>query len=205
MPTGIYTKTKQHCENISRALTNKKHSKEAIKNQVNSRKVNCPNWFKNSEETGNKISNAKRGKTYEQIMGITKAKETKLKQSKTRKGKSYEEMIGSKEKAEQWKKKITEKYIDTKPELIIDTILKELNVNYEKQKYSLKGTPDRFIKPNICIFADGDYWHNLPGRQKYDKQITEILQSQGYKVLRFWEHDIKNDKKLVKSKIQEMI
>ena len=79
---------------------------------------------------------------------------------------------------------------DTLPERILQKVLKKNRIIFEKHK-AILGQPDLFVKPNICIFADGDYWHRLPGRQKRDKYVTQELTKQGYKVLRFWECDIK--------------
>jgi len=131
-----------------------------------------------------------KGKTYEQLYGIEKAKELKLNYKKNRAIRQFP-------------------YNDTKPELALDKILQQLKLRYVKQKYELEGTPDRFIEPNICIFVDGDYWHanpkfykskdlianNYTAREKWskDNKITKDLKSQGFKVLRFWEYDIKND------------
>jgi len=59
----------------------------------------------------------------------------------------------------------------------------------------LLGHPDIFIEPNICVFADGDYWHG-PKRRKQqarDKYVNEQLTLQGYRVLRFWQHEINTD------------
>ena len=51
------------------------------------------------------------------------------------------------------------------------------------------------MDPNICIFADGDYWHSdgFPETRKRDKIVNKELKKQGYKVLRFWEHEIKKN------------
>ena len=50
--------------------------------------------------------------------------------------------------------------------------------------------PDITIEPNICIFADGDYWHNRPSDTIRDRYITSKLLENGFIVLRFWEHEI---------------
>lgn len=44
----------------------------------------------------------------------------------------------------------------------------------------------------LVIECDGDYWHNLPGVQENDRRKTLQLEAKGYKVLRFWEHEIRN-------------
>ena len=91
---------------------------------------------------------------------------------------------------------------DTKPEKIIQIVLSLNNIQYQKHK-SFKMTSgsyhqvDLFIEPNLCIEIDGCYWHSckqcgynyLPRIQK-DLLINKSLQSQGYKVLRIWEHEI---------------
>ena len=90
---------------------------------------------------------------------------------------------------------------DTKIEVIFQKALDNLKIDYKKH-VELKGQPDIFISPNVCIFLDGCYWHgckscNLDknkivtlGRRKRDKNVTSTLKSQGYTVLRFREHDI---------------
>lgn len=94
---------------------------------------------------------------------------------------------------------------DTKIEVILQNFLKELNIPFEKHKPLLNLTqPDIFIEPNIVIYADGCYWHNcevcFDGNQFSSKQrakkiqdilVTEKLIREGYIVLRFWEHHIK--------------
>jgi len=79
---------------------------------------------------------------------------------------------------------------DTKIEIILQNLLKTEKIRFKTQKYNLPGTPDIFIEPNICIFADGDYWHNTKEAKIKDIRINEQLKKMGYKVLRFWEHEI---------------
>jgi G:T-mismatch repair DNA endonuclease (very short patch repair protein) len=78
---------------------------------------------------------------------------------------------------------------DTKPERIVEQMLKELGIEYEKQK-PIFGIPDFFVEPNYCIFVDGDYWHSQPEQIERDKEVNERLTKQGYVVLRFWEHEV---------------
>lgn len=63
------------------------------------------------------------------------------------------------------------------------------NINF-KTHIPLEGQPDIFIEPDICIFADGNYWHNFPHGRNRDKLVTKILLQKGFKVLRFWESEI---------------
>lgn len=97
-----------------------------------------------------------------------------------------------------------ETYIET----TMKKALSERGIAYETEK-RLYGRPDLFIAPNICIFCDGDYYHANPafyGSEQLvirgqlakdlwekDKRITVTLELMGYKVLRFWEYEIRHN------------
>jgi DNA mismatch endonuclease, patch repair protein len=92
---------------------------------------------------------------------------------------------------------------DTKIEIKLQKQLDDVNIIYEKHK-SILGQPDIYIPSlNLCIFADGCYWHgchhcNIGGigykgvhNSFYrDFRIKHELELEGYKVMRLWEHDI---------------
>ena len=116
---------------------------------------------------------------------------------------------------------------DTKIEKILQRLLKGIKIKFETHRMYVKrglrilGQPDIFIKPNICIYADGDYWHANPkfykpndtiiGKKtakdiwKKDKQITAKNEKQGYEVLRFWEHEINENPEKCLQKILKVI
>ena len=84
--------------------------------------------------------------------------------------------------------------------------LKEEGIKFEAHKSIICCQPDLFIKPNICIFCDGDWWHSNPKKcdlnnlhniqkrnKRYDMRNERILKKKGFLVLRFWESDIKED------------
>ena len=48
--------------------------------------------------------------------------------------------------------------------------------------------PDR----QIIIQCDGDYWHNYPEGNEQDHKQDKILAENGWRVIRFWEHEINN-------------
>jgi len=79
---------------------------------------------------------------------------------------------------------------NTSIETAIQDGLKALGIPFEQHRY-ITGTPDLFIEPNICIFADGIYWHTKPRVIKHDKLVNKELTSQGYIVLRFLEGRVK--------------
>lgn len=98
-----------------------------------------------------------------------------------------------------------------KTELLMEKI-EELKLKYRYQ-IPIIGTPDYFIEPNICIFVDGCYFHGCKlhkpkspflYRNEDDKEITTKLELQKYIVLRFWEHDIKNNQDAVIKTIQNV-
>lgn len=123
--------------------------------------------------------------------GLSKEDPRILKMIETRrKTDSYKQSEKSKKKIRKARAMQKFPFNDTKIEVILQKALQEEKIKYETQKYSLPGTPDIFIKPNVCIFADGDYWHNRPGEQKKDKRINKQLKDMDYIVLRFWEHEI---------------
>lgn len=81
---------------------------------------------------------------------------------------------------------------DTLIEKKLQDLLRIKKIRFEKHKPIL-GQPDLFIEPNICIFADGDYWHRISKSLKRDEEVNEYLLSNGYIVARFWEKTIKKD------------
>ena len=94
---------------------------------------------------------------------------------------------------------------DTKIEIKVQEGLRNCGIEFEKHK-AIIGQPDIFIEPNICILIDGCYWHGCEkcfDRNKMENKILAIktrdnlvtgkLRQDGYIVLRFWEHDIKEN------------
>lgn len=84
-------------------------------------------------------------------------------------------------------------YTNTIPERMLQDELTRRQINFVTQYTELEGTPDIFIEPNICVFADGDYWHSRDSQKIRDSHVNSTLEKQGYVVIRLWEHDIKRD------------
>lgn len=103
---------------------------------------------------------------------------------------------------------------DTKPELTLRKALWSKGYRYRINVRSLPGKPDIvFRKRKVVVFMDGEFWHGYNWKEKKskiksnrvywiskiekniarDKKNTKILQKDGWRVLRFWEHEVKNN------------
>lgn len=141
-----------------------------------------------SEEWKRHLSECKQGKTWEEMYGVDGAKKAKDKLRISR-------------------LKQTFPFKDTSIEVKLQEGLKRLDIPFEPHK-PIFGQPDIFIEPNICIFADGCYWHgceecfdinDMNGMQRARKVrdilVIQKLTNDGYVILRFWEHDINENAK----------
>jgi len=111
---------------------------------------------------------------------------------------------------------------NTKPEIALRKALWKLGIRYRLNVSKLPGKPDIVIgKFKIAIFVDGEFWHGYQWEEKKqkiksnreywipkierniqrDKQNNRTLKSDGYKVIRFWENQIKKDVKKCVSKV----
>ena len=108
-------------------------------------------------------------------------------------------------------KRISQKILkkDTKPEIIIQTLLKNLGIEFIKHKpitqIEHKYQCDIFIYPNFVIECDGDYHHNYPSGREIDRIRTKELQEEGFKIIRLWERQIHNNLDFCKNKILEAL
>jgi very-short-patch-repair endonuclease len=98
---------------------------------------------------------------------------------------------------------------DTKPEIIIQTLLRDLGIKFIKHKpitqIEHEYQCDIFIHPNFVIECDGDYYHNYPSGREIDRVRNRELQEKGFKILRFWEHQIHNNLDFCKNEILEAL
>ena len=87
---------------------------------------------------------------------------------------------------------VGQKFQNTSIEIKIENELIRRGVSFNKQYpiWSAKTIPDFFIPPNICVYADGDYWHGTQKQKAIDSRQNSHLKLLGYVVYRFWEHDI---------------
>lgn len=108
---------------------------------------------------------------------------------------------------------------DTVPELALRRAAWASNLRY-RVKNNLFGRPDIvFVSAKVAVFVDGCFWHGCPihsvkpktraefwaskiGRNiARDAEVQKTLAKQGWKVLRFWEHEINSELSRVVSRI----
>lgn len=103
---------------------------------------------------------------------------------------------------------------DTSIELALRTALWHNGIRYRKNYKKLPGKPDIAItKHRIAIFCDSDFWHGYDWENRHqriksnreywipkiernmerDKEVTAKLEALGWRVIRFWEFQIKKD------------
>ncbi|OJI06596.1 hypothetical protein BK004_02820 [bacterium CG10_46_32] len=107
---------------------------------------------------------------------------------------------------------------DTKFEKeFIALLKKETHKKFLTNESSIKGKPDIvFVKSRVCVFLDSAFWHGwqyprwkhllkndfwrekIEKNRKRDKKTTAYLRRNGWIVMRFWEHQIKDGHKLKK-------
>lgn len=144
---------------------------------------------KQSKSISKTLSKTVTGKTIEEIYGIERAQ--KIRQKMRINGFNLSKNI---------KKK------DTKIEITLQEELSKRNIKFSKHSIIPNiCVPDIIIKGyKIAVFADGDYWHNLPKRIEIDKRQNKLLKETGWKVLRFWEHEIHENPDKCAKIIQEI-
>ncbi len=112
---------------------------------------------------------------------------------------------------------------NTKPELRVRSALHRRGLRY-RLNYSLPGKPDIvFVKPRVAVFIDSCFWHGCPQHLRMPKSNKEYWDSKisrnvardaevnaeyadsGWKQLRFWEHELKEDFDLCVDRIERTV
>lgn len=97
---------------------------------------------------------------------------------------------------------------------------KSTKAKFQTHISNIKGKPDIvFAGEKICVFLDSDFWHGwqyprwqyllkndfwrqkIIKNRKRDVNVSNYLKKKGWKVIRVWEHKIKNDSDSVILKI----
>jgi len=133
--------------------------------------------------------------------------ETRAKISKTEKGRVFTLEWRDKISMARLKQILPQK--DTTIEIKLQQALRERGTVFEKH-YPIKGLPDIvLLEQKIAVFCDGCYWHgcpiHFPGRIniKNDAKVTADLVSKGWRVIRFWEHEINTNLEECVNKIEQ--
>lgn len=113
---------------------------------------------------------------------------------------------------------------NTKPELLLRRALWKEGLRYRLHYSHLPGKPDLvFAGSKVVVFIDGCFWHGCPihgalpktnqdfWKQKIyknikrDREVSNTLQEKGWKVLRFWQHELKKELPEVVSRIRQFV
>ena len=114
----------------------------------------------------------------------------------------------------------------TSPEILLQKALRKTGIKYKKNYKALIGNPDiALINKKIAIFIDGEFWHGYHWNQKKkkikanrrywipkiernikrDKQNAKKLKRAGWRVVRFWQHQINKDLSKCIKKIKKIM
>lgn len=112
---------------------------------------------------------------------------------------------------------------DTKPEILLRKSLWAAGFRY-RLKNALPGRPDLvFQSRRVVLFVDGCFWHRCPehyqapknnaefwrqkidGNVSRDKEISALLESMGWTVVRIWEHQIRTDLEATLTELIELL
>ena len=110
---------------------------------------------------------------------------------------------------------------DTKIEKIMASLLRKNKIHYRRYP-KLFGSPDFVVEKKILVFCDGDFWHGyryekkkkppkkfwrdkIERNMKRDKTVTRRLRTDGWHVVRLWEHDIETSPEKCVGKIRRCL
>ncbi len=103
---------------------------------------------------------------------------------------------------------------DSKIELLLRKELWKRGLRYQKNRTDIFGKPDIVFKgKKVAVFCDSEFWHGYNWKERKkdfkshqefwipkiernmerDIEVTNILESEGWTVLRFWGKEIKKE------------
>lgn len=115
---------------------------------------------------------------------------------------------------------------DSQIEILLRKELWRRGLRYQKNSKKVFGKPDIvFLGKQIAVFCDSEFWHGydwenkqkeIKSRREFwipkierniqrDVEVTRLLESEGWTVLRFWGNDIKKDLNKCADKIEEIV
>lgn len=109
-------------------------------------------------------------------------------------------------------------------ELKLIQVFRDNSIKGWRRGYPVKGHPDFvFLDKKIAVFVDGCFWHGHDCRNtrpadnadywtkkrernmKHDKEITELFEKRGWRVIRIWECELKKkNRDLLMDKIRDL-
>jgi DNA mismatch endonuclease (patch repair protein) len=108
-------------------------------------------------------------------------------------------------------------------EISVQRRLRQMGHRFERNCKRLPGSPDIvFRKEKVAVFIDGDFWHGwrlpawehkladfwrlkLEANRRRDQKNFRRLRSEGWIVIRLWEHQIESDPRQCVSRIGQAI
>ena len=110
---------------------------------------------------------------------------------------------------------------DTKIEKNIASLLRKNKIHYRRFP-NVFGSPDFIVEKKILVFCDGDFWHGyrydrkkkppkkfwrdkIERNMERDRKVTRKLRTDGWPVVRLWEHDIETSPEKCVGKIRRCL
>ncbi len=103
----------------------------------------------------------------------------------------------------------------TKPEMKVFRYLRKERIHFQRHYKRVSGSPDVAVpSKKLAIFIDGDFWHGyrfpdwkhklpkvywqdkIEANIKRDRRTLARLRRNGWRVMRVWEHELTEKKKL---------
>ena len=130
--------------------------------------------------------------------------------------------VFSKKKRSEIMSKIRSK--DTKIEILFRKALWKKDFRYRKNSSKYFGKPDIVLpKHKTVIFIDSCFWHNCPKHgylpksnlrywrkkiernKKRSKEVNKYYKKSDWKIVRIWEHDLKNMNRTIKAVVKKIV
>lgn len=115
---------------------------------------------------------------------------------------------------------------NTLPEIELCAVLRREGLRFRTHSASVPGRPDLvFSSAKLAVFCDGDFWHGrnwrklklllqrranaeywvekIAANRRRDTRVTRELEQAGWRVLRFWESEIRCDPQLATCLIKD--
>lgn len=115
---------------------------------------------------------------------------------------------------------------DSEIELALRRELWSRGLRYRKNVTTIWGKPDiAFVGKKVAVFCDSEFWHgfdwetkkhDIKSRQEFwipkiertierDKEVTQVLEEQGWLVIRFWGKEITKNCAACADKVEEAL